>query len=264
MEGNAVGLQAQLAGQDQQVHGHVGLAAELARQRPVCGSRALGENTHVDLGAGSGLGDVAQVGFGVGGEQAHALLVEVADVLGFLDGVAVADALRTDAGLHHLVQFVDRGDIEVRTLVAQQLGDFGSGIGLHRVVDPGEGEAVGQLVVGIGDGLLVDDHEGGFLLVGEGLHALEGFRGEIILDLDGHGWDSQWQNTWIRRGEAERLIRFPTLVRLLPKACRRVSPACRQPPPVHPGRSRACPARRPGRLSSGRRLATRRSLVVST
>ncbi|CDO79441.1 hypothetical protein PSE305_03140c, partial [Pseudomonas aeruginosa] len=54
------------------------------------------------------------------------------------------------------------------------------------------------------------------------------------------------------------------LVRLLPKACRRVSPACRQPPPVHPGRSRACPARRPGRLSSGRRLATRRSLVVST
>ncbi|MCY1437857.1 hypothetical protein D9M71_540330 [compost metagenome] len=84
---------------------------------------------------------------------------------------------------------------------------------------------MGQLVVGIGDGLLVDDDERGFLLIGERLHALEGFRGEIILDLDGHAWDSQWQNKWIRRVEAERLIRFPTLVRLLPKACRRVSPA---------------------------------------
>src|SRR3546814_3492450 len=35
MEGNAVGLQLQLTGEDQEIHRHVGLAAELARQRPV-------------------------------------------------------------------------------------------------------------------------------------------------------------------------------------------------------------------------------------
>ncbi|AVK04161.1 hypothetical protein APB27_31490 [Pseudomonas aeruginosa] len=60
------------------------------------------------------------------------------------------------------------------------------------------------------------------------------------------------------------------MVRLLPKACRRVSPACRQPPPVHPARSPSASAAAPGErnelaaMSGGRRLASRRSLVVST
>ncbi|MNR02428.1 hypothetical protein D3C85_1182780 [compost metagenome] len=230
MEGHAIGHQAQLLGEDQQVQGHVRVAAELARQRPVGRGGAFGEDAHIDLGAGGGLGDVAQVGFGVGGEQAHALLVEVADVPGFLDGVAVADALRADTGLHHLVQLVDGGDVEVRPLVTQQLGDLGGRVGLHCVVDLGEGEAAHQLIVGIGDGLLVDHHERGFLLIGKRLHALEGFGREVVFDLDRHARDSIWQNKRKLLGVArsldnrpERLISFPTLVRLLPKACRRGS-----------------------------------------
>ncbi len=48
VEGDAVGHQAQLLGQDQQVQGHVRLAAELAAQRPVGAGRAFGEDAHVD------------------------------------------------------------------------------------------------------------------------------------------------------------------------------------------------------------------------
>src|SRR5690606_18852884 len=62
VEGDAVGYQAQLLGQDQQVQGHVRLAAELAGERPVGAGGAFGEDAHVDLRARRGLGDVAQVG----------------------------------------------------------------------------------------------------------------------------------------------------------------------------------------------------------
>ncbi len=186
MEGDAVRHQAQLASEDQQVHGHVGLAAELARQRPVSGGRTFGEDAHVDLRARCRLGDVAQVGFRIGGEQAHAFLVEVTNVPGFLDGVAVADALGADAAGHHLVQFVDRGDVEARTLVLEQVDDLDRRVGLDRVIDLGEFEAGAQVIVGLVDGGGIDDDEGRFLLVGEGLHLLEGSAGIIVFDLDRH------------------------------------------------------------------------------
>ena len=121
-----------------------------------------------------------------------ALLVEVADVLGLRDGVAVADALRLDPGGQHLVQLVDGGDVEVRALVAQQLGDLDGRVGLDRVVDLGEREIANEIVIGPADGGGVDDDEGGFMLVGEGLHLLEGFARIVIFDLDGHASDSRW------------------------------------------------------------------------
>ena len=186
MERQAVRHQAQVAGEDQQVHGHVGLAAEFARQRPVGSGGAFGEDTYIDFRARRGLGDIAQVGFRVGGVQAHALVVEVADVLGFLDGVAVADALRADTGGQHFVQLVDRGDVEVRALVAQQVDDLDGRVGLHRVIHLGEFETGAQVIVGLADDRGVDHHERGFLLVGEGLHFLEGFARVVVFDLNRH------------------------------------------------------------------------------
>ncbi|MCY1437848.1 hypothetical protein D9M71_540240 [compost metagenome] len=186
MEGDAVRHQAQVAGEDQQVHGHVGLAAEFARQRPVGGGRAFGQDTHVDFRARCGLGDVAQVGFGVGGEQAHALLVEVADVLGFLDGVAVADLVGADAATKHFVQLIDRGDVEARAFLFEQVDDLDGRVGLDRVVDLGEFETGAQVVIGLADHLGVDEHERGFLLVGERLHFLKGIAREVVFDLNRH------------------------------------------------------------------------------
>ncbi|MNJ45037.1 hypothetical protein D3C77_401150 [compost metagenome] len=186
VEGNAVRHQAQVAGEDQQVHGHVGLAAELARQWPVGGGRAFSEDAHIDFRTRRGLGDVAQVGFGVGGIQTHALLVEVADVLGFLDGVAIADAIGTDAAVHDLVQLVDRGDVEARALFLEQVDDLHGRVGLDRVVDLGEFETGAQVIVGLADHLGVDEHERGFLLVGERLHFLKGIAREVVFDLNRH------------------------------------------------------------------------------
>ena len=192
-----------MLGQDQQVQGHVRLATELAAQRPVGAGGAFGEDTHVDLRTRRGLGDVAQVGFGVGGEQAHAFFIEVANVARLLDGVAVADALGADAGGHDLVQLVDRGDVEARALVTQQLDDLDGRVGLDRVVDLGEGEAGAQLIVGISDDLSVDHHERGFVLIGECLHALESGGCVIVFDLDRHAGDSNGKtgNTLIRAAE---------------------------------------------------------------
>ncbi len=195
MEGNAVGLQLQLTREDQEIHRHVGLAAELARQRPVRSGGAFGEDAYIDFRTRRGLGDVAQVGFRVGGEHAHTLVVEVADVLGFLDGVAVADALRANAAGHYFVQLIDRGDIEARTLVAQQIDDLDRRVGLDGVVHAGEFETGAQVVIGLADGFGVDHHEGGFVLVGKCLHLLEGGARVIVFDLDRHAWDSKKRET---------------------------------------------------------------------
>ncbi len=214
MEGNAVRNQAQVTGEDQQVHGHVGLAAELARQRPVGGGRAFGQDAHVHLGARGGLGDVAQVGFGVGGVQANALLVEVADVLGLLDGVAVADAIGADTLVHHLVQLIDRGDVEVRAFFLEQVDDLDGRVGLDCVVDLGELETGAQVVVGLADHLGVDEYERGFLFVGERLHFLEGITREIVFDLDRHAQGLHGQTECLS-GCKLNVLRIPTLVRLL-------------------------------------------------
>src|SRR5476649_2096133 len=197
VEGDAVWHQAQVTGEDQQVHGHVGLAAEFARQRPVSSGRAFGEDAHVDFRTRRGLGDVAQVGFGVGGIQTHALLVEVANVLGFLDGVAVADAIRADALVHDFVELVDRRDVEVRAFLFEQVDDFDGRVGLDRVVDLGEFETGTQVVIGLADHRGVDHHERGFLFVGKRLHFVEGFTREIVFDVDRHAGNSYWQTRLI-------------------------------------------------------------------
>jgi len=194
VERDAVRHQTEVAGQDQQVHGHVGLAAELARQRPVSGGRAFGEDAHIDFRTRRGFGDVAQVGFGVGGVQAHALLEEVADVLGLLDSVAVADLIRADATAQDFVQLIDGGDIKARAFLFEQVDDLDSRVGLDRVVDLGEFETGAQVIVGLGDHRGVDHHERGFLFVGERLHFLKGFAREIVFDLDRHAGVLLWAN----------------------------------------------------------------------
>ena len=191
MEGNTVGLQAQLFGQHQQVHCHISLATELARQRPVGGGGAFGQDADIDFRTRCGLGDVAQVGFGVGGVQAHTLFIESTDVTGFLDGVAKADLFGFDAQRQHLLQLIDGGDVEVGAFVAQQRQYFIGRVGLYRVVHLGKGEAVDQLVVSTVNGFQVNDEKGRFVLIGTGLDATKSVAVEIIFQFDGHGVGSK-------------------------------------------------------------------------
>ena len=192
MERHAVRHQAQIPGQDQQVHGHIGLAAELAGQRPVGGQGTFCQNTHIHLGTGCRLGNVAQVCLGVGGIQTHTLLVEGANVLRLLDGVAIADAVAGNTQTHDLVQLIYRRDIEIGTLVPQHGQNLRSRVGLHRIVDACVGETVDQLIVLAFDGLGVDHHKRGFLAIGKVLDPLERLGAVVIGDIGVgglvHGW----------------------------------------------------------------------------
>ena len=98
-----------------------------------------------------------------------------------------------DALVHHFVELVDRGDVEVRAFLFEQVDDFNGRVGLDCVVDLGEFETGAQIVVGLADHRGVDHHERGFLFVGEGLHFLEGIAREIVFDVDRHAGNSYWQ-----------------------------------------------------------------------
>ena len=47
MERNAVGGEPKVASLDEEIVGHIGMAAEFAGQRPVCGNRIFDENAYV-------------------------------------------------------------------------------------------------------------------------------------------------------------------------------------------------------------------------
>ena len=76
----------------QHVRGHRGLAAELARQRPLRPD-AVGEDAAEHLGAGRRAGDLLDLGLAVDREEAHAERIGARDVALLLDGVAVGDAV---------------------------------------------------------------------------------------------------------------------------------------------------------------------------
>ena len=93
MERDAIGLEAEPMGVLQHVRGHLGLAAELARQRPF-GAGAVAQDAAEHLRAGRGAGDLLDLGLAVDREQADAEREGARDVALLLDGVAEGDAVR--------------------------------------------------------------------------------------------------------------------------------------------------------------------------
>ena len=93
MEGDAIGLEPELLRPAQQRHRHLGIAAELARERPF-GAVALDQHAAEDARAGRGPAELFELRLAVEGEEPHALLIGEGDVALFLDGVAEGDAAR--------------------------------------------------------------------------------------------------------------------------------------------------------------------------
>ena len=87
MERHAVGNDALFGGDHEQLPGHVGVAAELARQRPF-GARAPNQDAAEHAGARRRLGDLLQFLAAVEREQANTQLISLRDVALLLDGVA--------------------------------------------------------------------------------------------------------------------------------------------------------------------------------
>lgn len=105
------------------VRRHLGRTAELARKRPVCAS-AIAQDTAENLGAGSGPGDLVDLGLAVHGEEAHTQREGGRDVALLLDGVAEGNALGTGTGGKRHLDLGDGGAVEGRSEPREKLEDL--------------------------------------------------------------------------------------------------------------------------------------------
>lgn len=159
VEGEAVGDEAEGGGGAEELEGHFRVAAELAGERPF-GSAAGSEETGGNACAGGVAGDFFEFGGAIDGEHVDAGGVGFGDGGGFLDGVAEGEAGSGDAELEALTDFGGTGDIETGPGGGEGVDDFGHGVGLHGVVDMGEGEGAGEFTVFPFDHGKVDGEEG--------------------------------------------------------------------------------------------------------
>ena len=97
MERDAIGLQTQTLGKLKHLDRHLGIAAELARQRPF-GSGAIIQDAAEHFGAGGGAGDLLDLGRAIDCEQPNALRKRARDIALLFDGVAIGNPLRRRTG----------------------------------------------------------------------------------------------------------------------------------------------------------------------
>ena len=123
-------------GVQQHVHRHGGLAAELARQRPL-GAGAIGEDAAEHLGARGGARDLLHFLVRIDGEERNAQRMGARDVALLLDGVAEGDAIGRGTGSQRHLDLRHRGGVEAGAEAGQQLQDLRRRVGLHRIEDAG-------------------------------------------------------------------------------------------------------------------------------
>ena len=138
------------------VHGHRGLAAEFARQRPF-GACAVREDAAEHLGAGRRAGDLVHFGLAVDRIEADAEREGAGDIALLLDGVAVRDAVGRGARGQHQLDLGDRGGVEARAELGQQAEHLGRGVGLHGVEHARVGQRLGEGIVVVFDDVEIDD-----------------------------------------------------------------------------------------------------------
>ena len=152
-------LEAEAQRMFEHIHGHAGLAAELARQRPF-GADAIGEDAAEHLGAGGGAGDLFHFGLAVDRVEADAEREGAGDIPLLLDGVAVGDAVGRGAGGQRHLDLGDRGGVEAGAELGQQRQHFRRRVGLDRVEHAGVGQRLGEGCVVVAHDLEVDDEAG--------------------------------------------------------------------------------------------------------
>ena len=145
------------------VCGHCRLAAELARQGPIRPD-AIGQDTAEDPAARRGPGDLLDFGLAVDRIEADAERVGARDVPLFLNGVAIADAVRCGTGCQHHLDLGDRGSIEAGAQLRQQRQDLRRRIGLHGIEHPRVGQGLCKGTVVVANHVKVDDQARAFVI----------------------------------------------------------------------------------------------------
>ena len=159
MERHAVGLEAGPKRVLQDVHGHAGLAAELARQRPF-GTGAIRQDAAEHLGTGRRAGDLVDLGLAIDREEADAERIGARDVTFLLDRVAERDAVGRGAGRQRHLDLLDRGGVEAGTKLCQEGKHLRRRVGLHGVEHARVGQRLGEGGVVVLDHVEVDDQDG--------------------------------------------------------------------------------------------------------
>jgi hypothetical protein len=156
MERHAVRLEPEPVGMLEHVGGHGGIAAELARQRPL-GAGAVEQEAAEHPCAGGGTGDLLDLGLAVGREQANPQREGAGDVALLLDGVAVGDAVGRGAGGEHHLDLGDRGGVEAGAEGGESRQHLRRRVRLDGVEHPGVRQGVGKGLVIVAHDVEVDD-----------------------------------------------------------------------------------------------------------
>ncbi len=182
-----VGVQSLPVGVLQHIRGHLGHAAELARQRPV-GAGAVAEDAaehlHVlrlDAGRLGGAGALLDLGLAIDGEQPDAEPQRARDAALLLDGVAEGDAIGGGAGRQRHLDLRHGGGIEAGAHVGEQAQDLGRGVRLDRVEHAGVRQRAGEGGVVLAHDVKVEHHHGALVAAEVTANAQE------IADTVGHG-----------------------------------------------------------------------------
>ncbi len=176
-------------GRPQQVEGHLRVAAELVRQRPVGGD--AGGQDAAEHGGARGLGaELVELLDAVEREQAHAPCERVGDVGLLLDRVAVRDPVGRGARGEDGVDLADAGDVERRAQLDEQAQDVGVRVRLDGVEDPGVREGRGERAVAFGDDVEVDDEarRRGFSVGDEAADPLMGSGRRVVGQAEASAW----------------------------------------------------------------------------
>ena len=88
------------------------------------------------------------------------------DVPFLLDRVAEADPIRRRAGGEREFDLGDRGRVEARAEIGEQVQDLGRRIGLYRVEHPRVGQRVGEAEIIVAHDVEIDDEAWSVLAVG--------------------------------------------------------------------------------------------------
>ena len=133
-----------------------GLAAELARQRPL-GADVVAQDAAEHATAGSGAGDLLDLGLAVDRIERDPERVRARDIALLLDGVAEGDAVGRGAGGEHHLDLGDRGGVEAGAEPGEQLEHFRRRVGFHGVEYARVRQRLGEGLVVVAHDVEVDD-----------------------------------------------------------------------------------------------------------
>ena len=155
MKGDAIGVEAEIAGSAQQLDCHLGGATEFARQRPL-GAITGDQNAAEYARARRRSRQLVEFGRTVESEQPEPRLMGEGNVFFLLYCVAEGQPLGGDTVVEAELDLAAARHVEAGALALEHRDDLRCRVRLHGVVDAGERQVPAQQIVGFCDHVEID------------------------------------------------------------------------------------------------------------